>query len=56
MVCVTFFYINSQISLLPNIFQIKTAEMHSEPWWTFLKKCLTVLRNTSSGCFGISLS
>ena len=30
MTCVTVFYINDHASLLPNIFQIKTAEAHSE--------------------------
>ena len=28
MACVTVFHINGHISLLPNIFQIKTAEVH----------------------------
>ena len=32
MTCVTVFYINDHASLLPNIFQIKTAEAHSEPF------------------------
>ena len=30
MTCATVFYINDHASLLPNIFQIKTAEAHSE--------------------------
>ena len=33
MACVTAFYINGHTSLLPNIFQIKTAEAHLEAWW-----------------------
>ena len=31
MACVIVFYINGHTSLLPNIFQIKTAKVHSEP-------------------------
>ena len=31
MTCVTVFYINDHASLLPNIFQIRTAETHLEP-------------------------
>ena len=31
MACVTVFYINGHTSLLPNIFQINTAEAHSQP-------------------------
>ena len=48
MECVTVFHINGHKSLLPNIFQIKTAEVHSEPCWAseveFPKKMVNYLK------------
>ena len=42
MVCVTALYVNGHVSLMSNIFQIKTAVVHSESWWSSLKEWLTI--------------
>ena len=45
MACVTVFYINGHASLLPKIFQIKTAEAHSQPCWVSEMELFTKMIN-----------
>ena len=40
MACVTVLYVKGHVSLLSNAFQIKTAVVHLESWWSSLKEWL----------------